>query len=85
MVEIVYLEPGERPPEPPMEGPWLTVGASDDGRFYGTGCGRKPSGDEVFYVSLAESDTTLETAIVAATNWARERGVARIWVHTTPE
>lgn len=85
MIEIFYLQPGERPPEPPEEGPWLTVEASDDGRFFGTGCGRKPSGEDVFYVSSAESDTTLEAAVAAATNWAGERGVPRIWVQTTPE
>jgi hypothetical protein len=84
MVEIIYLQPGTRLPEMPTEGPWLAVEANDDGRFYGTGCGWKPSGEEVFYISAAESDTTFEAAIAAATNWARERGVPRIWVQTTP-
>jgi hypothetical protein len=56
----------------------------DDGRFFGTGWGRKPSGEGVFYASLAENDASLETAIAAATEWAVERGVSRIWVQTSP-
>jgi hypothetical protein len=85
MVEIIYLPPGERMPDLTEDEPWLTVEASDDGRFFGTGYGHKPSGEGVFYVSLAESDTSLEAAIAAATHWASERGVRRIWVQRTPD
>lgn len=85
MAEVIYLQPGERMPESPEDEPWLTVEASDDGRFFGSGYERKPSGKGVFYVSLAENDLTLEAAIAAATEWAGERGVARIWVQAAPE
>lgn len=71
-------------PELPEDEPWLVLEASDDGRFFGTGHGRNPSGAGEFYVSLAESDISLEAAIAAATDWASERGVRRIWVQTTP-
>ena len=40
MVELTYLAPGERLPELPDDEPWLTVEASCDGRFFGTGYGR---------------------------------------------
>jgi len=84
MVELIYLSPGEQMPEVADDEPWLTVEASDDGRFFGSGWGRKPSGESVFYVSLSEDDVSLDAAITAATKWAAERGVARIWVQTTP-
>ena len=35
MVEVVRLRPGEQMPVMPDEQPWLTVEASDDGRFFG--------------------------------------------------
>jgi hypothetical protein len=85
MVELVHLAPGERLPTLPVKQPWLSVEASDDGRFFGTGYGRKPSGEDVFYISLAENDGSLEAAIVAATTWAEKRGVPRIWVQMTPD
>ena len=85
MVELIYLPPGERMPELPDEELWLSVEASEDGRFFGSGYGRKPSGEGVFYVSLPESDTSLEAAIAAATDWAGERGVLRIWVQSKPD
>jgi len=84
MVELVYLSPGEQLPERADDEPWIMVEASDDGRFFGTGCGRNSSGESVFYVSLSENDTSLEAAIAAATQWAVERGVSRIWVQTAP-
>ncbi len=82
MVEVIYLRPGDQIPDLPEDEPWLTVEASDDGRFFGTGYGFKPSGEGVFYASLPESDVTLEAALAAATAWAAERGVPRIWVQT---
>lgn len=85
MVELVHLAPGEQLPTLPNEEPWLIVEASDDGRFYGTGYGRKPSGEDVFYISSAENDEILETAIAAATTWAEKRSVPRIWIQTTPD
>ena len=85
MVEVTYLQPGEQLPHHlPDDEPWLTVEASDDGRFFGTGYGFKPSGEGVFYASLPESDVSLEAALAAATEWGRERGVRRIWVKTAP-
>jgi hypothetical protein len=85
MVDLVYMAPGEQLPTLPDEEPWLSVEASDDGRFFGTGYGRMPSGEGAFYISLAEKDGSLEKAIVAATAWAEEWGVLRIWVQTTPD
>ncbi len=85
MVELIYLPPGEQMPELPDDEPWLTVEASDDGRFFGTGFGRNPSGEGVFYVSLADDDVSLEAAIAAAMDWAGERDVPCIWVQTTPD
>jgi hypothetical protein len=85
MVARIYLSPGEPMPELPDDAPWLLVEASDDGRFFGTGCGRTSSGEDVFYISLAQSDVSLEAAIAAAEDWARARGVPRIWVRTTPD
>ncbi|MCC2981117.1 hypothetical protein [Sphingomonas sp. IC4-52] len=72
------------PPFPDGE-PWLLVEASDDGRFFGTGCGRTPGGDDVFYISAVENDGHLEEAINAATAWAEKRGVPRIWIKATPD
>lgn len=84
MVELVYLSPGGKMPETADDEPWLIVEASDDGRFFGSGWGRKPSGESVFYASLSEDDVSLEVAISAATKWASERGVPRVWVQKTP-
>ena len=84
MVKIFYLPPGEQTPEVSDDEPWLVVEASDDGRFFGSGWGRQSSGESVFYVSPATSDANLDAAIAAATEWAVERGVSRIWVQTTP-
>jgi hypothetical protein len=85
MVEHIYLQPGEQMPEMADDDAWLIVEASDDGRFFGSGCGVKASGEEVFYASRQENDLSLEAALAAATEWAEERGVARIWVQATPE
>ena len=71
-------------PEVPDDEQWLAVEADDDGRFFGSGWGRKPSGESAFYVSLAENDATLEAAVSAAAEWAVERGISRIWVQATP-
>ena len=85
MIDVIYLRPGEQMPDVPENEPWLTVERSDDGRFFGTGYGIKPSGEGVFYASLPESDVTLEAALAAATEWAASRGVPRIWVQTGPD
>ncbi|SEJ58151.1 hypothetical protein SAMN05428950_10289 [Sphingomonas sp. OV641] len=85
MVELIYLAPGEQVPILPGQETWIVVEASDDGRFFGTGYGRKARGEDVFYISSAESDGSLEVAIAAATMWAEQRGVPRIWVQTTPD
>ena len=85
MIETVYLPPDEQMPEVADDQAWLIIEASDDGRFFGSGWGRKPSGEGVFYASLPENDISLEAALKAATKWAGERGVTRIWVQTTPQ
>ena len=84
MVEVLYLSPGEKPPEADDDEPWLHIDASDDGRFFGSGWGRTPTGESSFYVSLAEDDDSLDAAIKAATAWAKTRGVTRIWVQREP-
>lgn len=84
MTAIIYLSPGEQIPERGENEPWLTVEASDDGRFFGTGSGWKPSGEWVGYGSLAENDISLAAALAAAEQWAAKHGVHTIWVQTTP-
>ena len=83
MVEVVHLEPDEQMPELPDDEPYLLVEASDDGRFFGSGWGHRPSGEVVFYMSAAESDVSLEAALAAAREWAAQRGVSRVWVQAT--
>lgn len=85
MVKLIHLAAGERMPTLSDEETWIVVEASHDGQFFGTGYGLKPGGEGVFYVSSAESDGSLEVAIAAATMWAEQRGVSRIWVQTTPD
>lgn len=84
MVDIVRLAPGQELPDVPDDQPWLAVEASDDGRFVGTGWGHKSSGECVFYISVAESDLTLEGAVEAAAQWGAEHGVDRVWVQSDP-
>lgn len=85
MVEYIYLQSDEQMPKMANHEAWLVIEAASDGRFFGSGYGFKPSGEGVFYASLAESDLTFEAAIAAATEWARERGVPRIWIQTAPD
>jgi hypothetical protein len=84
MADVTYLEANEEMPDHSDDEPSLTVEASDDGRFFGTGWGRMPTGETVFYASLAEDDVSLERALAAAQVWAARRGVMRIWVQTKP-
>jgi hypothetical protein len=84
LVEIVRLEPGQELPDVPDDQPWLAVEASDDGRFVGTGWGYKSGGECVFYISLANSDLSLEAAVEAAVSWGSEHGVDRVWLKTDP-
>ena len=84
MADVVYLKPGEQPPHFNDGELWITVEASDDGRFFGTGFGRKPSGEAVFYASIPEHDRDLATALTAAQEWAAAQAVPCIWVQTTP-
>lgn len=63
---------------------WLTVEANAEGGFYGSGWSRKPSGESVFYRSLAEDDVSLEAAITAALEWAEKYSVTRIWIQREP-
>ncbi|HRD46905.1 MAG TPA: hypothetical protein PLF78_10530 [Caulobacter sp.] len=63
---------------------WLTVEASDDGRFFGTGGSWKADGEWVGYGSLAEDDVSFEKALEAAQAWAEKYQVPTIWVQLTP-
>jgi hypothetical protein len=83
MAEIIYLTPGEN--VPPNAERWLIVEAHSSGLYYGSGAGRLPDGEVVFYASLAESDVSLEAALEAAQRWAADRDVPTIYVQTTPE
>lgn len=85
MVELIYLAPGEQMPLLSERETWIVVEASDDGQFFGTGYGKKAGGEDAFYISPAENDVSLEVAIAAATRWAEQRGVSRIWVQTTAD
>ena len=85
VVELIDLAPGEQMPILPDGETWIVVEASDDGQFFGTGYGKKAGAEDVFYISLAENDGSLEVAIAAATMWAERRGVSWIWVQTTPD
>ena len=85
MSQIIHLPPGEQMPELPEDEPWVIVEAGDDARFFGTGAAFKPSGESVFYASLAESDGSLESAIETARNWAAKYNVPRVWVQAHPE
>jgi hypothetical protein len=84
VAEVVYLNPGDQLPRFADEELWITVEASDDGRFFGTGFGRNSKGEAVFYASLPQHDHDLESALAAAQDWATSHGVTRIWVQTEP-
>jgi hypothetical protein len=84
MPEIIHVEAGQPMPDFGDDELWITVEASDDGRFFGTGWSRKAAGNGVFYISLPESDGSLGAAVEAATRWAVEYHVPRIWVQAAP-
>lgn len=84
MTEIIYLAPGEQMPEVGDDQPWLVIEASEGGRFLGSGASWKASGQWVGYLSLVQDDASLETALVAAQEWATKYGVPTIWVQATP-
>ena len=84
MAEVVYLPPDQQMPDIGDDQPWLTIEASPDGRFFGTGASSKADGAWVGYGSLAEDDVSLETALAAAQKWAAKYGVRTIWVQLTP-
>ncbi|MFN9109506.1 MAG: hypothetical protein ACK5XN_05475 [Bacteroidota bacterium] len=84
MTEIIYLSPGEAMPDIGDEQPWMTIEATGDGLFYGTGGSWKENGEWVGYCSLPEDDASLETALAPAKEWATKYGVPTIWVQVTP-
>ncbi|MEJ6789546.1 hypothetical protein BrevBR_08320 [Brevundimonas sp. BR2-1] len=84
MTKVIYLSPGEQLPDVGDDQPWLTIEASNDGQFFGTGASWKASGEWVGYCSLVEDDVSLETALAAAQDWATKYGVPTIWVQVTP-
>jgi len=81
---VVYLAPGEDAPDEGDDAPWLTIEATADGLFLGTGASRKADGEWVFYGSLSEDDVSLVRALTAAQNWAQKYGVPTIWVQLEP-
>lgn len=84
MVELIYLAPDEDKPELPDEARWIIVEANDNGGFYGSGWGRKPSGESVWFRSLPEDDVSLKAALAAAMEWAEKYSVPKIWVQREP-
>ena len=84
MANLIYLPPQEQMPDLGDDQRWLTVEASDDGRFFGTGGSWKADGEAVFYGSLAEDDVSLGKALEAAQAWAAKYRVPTIWVQLTP-
>lgn len=84
MADVVYLSPDEELPDLDEDQRWLTIEASDDGRFFGTGGSLKGNGEWVGYGSLATHDGSLETALAAAQQWAEKYHVPTIWVQLSP-
>ena len=84
MAEVVYLSPDEEIPDLGDDQRWLTIDASDDGRFFGSGGSFKDNGEWVGYGSLAENDGSLEEALRAAQGWAAKYDVPTIWVQLKP-
>ena len=84
LAKVIYLARGEEIPDFGDDQRWLTVEASDDGRFFGTGSSFRSSGEGVHYISLPENDVTLEGALAAAQEWATKYAVPAIWVQQTP-
>lgn len=84
MADVIYLSPDEEMPDHGDNQRWLTVDASDDGRFFGTGGSFKPDGGWVGYRSLAEDDGSLETAVASAQQWAAKYDVPSIWIQLKP-
>jgi hypothetical protein len=80
MADVVYLSAGEEMPDHGDDEAWLIIEATTDGHFFGTGSSWKASGEWVGYRSLAEDDTSLETALDAAQLWAAKYNVVTIWV-----
>jgi len=84
MADVIYLSPVEEMPDQGGDRCWLTIEASDDGRFFGSGGSFKANGEWVGYGSLAENDGCLETALAAAQQWAAKYYVPIIWVQLSP-
>lgn len=84
MTEIIYLSPGDQTQDFGDDQPWLTVEASNNGQFFGTGGSWKSNGEWVSYGSLVENDVSLGAALAAAQEWATKYAVPTIWVQATP-
>jgi len=86
MVRLIYLEPHEQHPHIEDDIPRLYVEPfDDDGKFYGSGGARQPTGEWMGYASLPENDISLEKALTAARDWAEKYGVQTIYVRIKPE
>ena len=85
MADVIYLSHDEEMPDYGDDQRWLTIEASDDGRFFGSGGSFKANGEWVGYGSLAEDDLSLESALAAAQQWAEKYDVPTIWVQLKPD
>lgn len=84
MVEVIHLGPNEPMPDLGDRQRWITIEASRDGQFFGTGSSWKANGEWVGYASLAEHDASFEKAMAAAQAWGEKYDVPTIWVQLTP-
>ena len=84
MADVIDLSHDEEMPDYGDDQRWLTIKASDDGRFFGSGGSFKANGEWVGYGSLTEDDLSLESALAAAQQWAEKYDVPTIWVQLKP-
>lgn len=85
MAEIVYLRPDQTMPDLGDDQRWITIEATRDGLFYGTGGSFKMTGEWVGYCSLPEDDVSIELALEAAIVWAQKYAVPTIWIQLDPD
>lgn len=72
-VEIIELEPGERPPE---TADWISIEPMDGGRYNVAGC----HGGEQSLIFANEIFASIDEAVLAGVFWARNLGVATLYV-----
>ena len=84
MAEVVYVSPIQDMPPFGEDQRWLTIEATSDGLFFGSGSSWKSNGEWVGYCSLPEDDVSLNSAMAEAQKWAAKYDVPTIWVWLVP-